>query len=341
MLAIGRRAAICAATALVGLCGLPLPARAELDRTSLALPAVSFIFSTTYLAEDAGIFKAEGLDVKTQVINGIGAANAVIAGSVDFSFSSGPTLTRAAAREQPVIGIANVIDHAFFTLLINKKIAEKRHFDPNAPLAERAKVMKGLRFGVGGIQAIPHAYLKLIAKIGGLDGEKDLVVAGITPPEQIGAMQRDAVDGISSTPPVIETLLHAGNAVVVAQSVTANADPPSLAHTAANVLMVRTDFCTSHRGICVKMGRAIVKAAAYIHDHPQEAMAMLGKRLNVKDPAVLNDAFAHLLAATPSPPVLDAQELEAADELNVEAGFMKAEEKLPSYTKVFTNEFVK
>ena len=321
---------------------LALPARAELDKTSLALPAVAFIFSTAYIAEDAGIFKAEGLEVKTQVITGIAAANAVIAGSVDFSFSSGPTLTRAAARNQPVIGIAGTYDHTGFWVLVSKKVAEERHFNPNAPLEERAKILKGLRFGVGAIQAIPHAYLKLIAKLGGIDGEKDIVVAGVSPPEQVGAMQRGAVDGVSSGPPVVETLLHEGLAVIVANGSTGKPiDPPSLSHVAANVLMARQQFCVDHRPICVKMGRAMVKANVFMHEHPKEAMAMLGKRLNVKDPAILADAYANTLAATPISPVLDAQALEAADELNVQAGFMKAEEKLPSYTKIFTNEFVK
>ena len=325
----------------LGLFVLVLPARAELDRTSLALPAVAFIFATAYIAEDAGIFKAEGLEVKTQVITGIAAANAVIAGSVDFSFSSGVTLTRAAARNQPVIGIANTIDHTFFWVLVSKKIAEERHFDPAASLAERAGIMKGLRFGVGAIQAIPHAYLKLIAKAGGLDGERDIVVAGVAPPEQVGAMQRNAIDGVSSGSPVVEQLVHDGTAVIVANGTTGTVDPPSLAHVAANVLLTRQQYCADHRPICVKMGRAMVKANAFIHEHQKEAMEMLGKRLNVKDPDVLAAAYAHLVESTPSPPVLDAQELEAADEMNVEAGFMKAEEKLPSYTKIFTNEFVK
>jgi NitT/TauT family transport system substrate-binding protein len=330
-----------ATIALLSLLALALPARAEVEHTSLALPAVAFIFSTAYIAEDAGIFKSEGLDVKTQVITGIASANAVISGSVDFSFSSGVTLTRAAARGQPVIAIANTIDRTFFWVLVRKSIAEERHFDPNAPLAERAKILKGLRFGVGAIQAIPHAYLKMIAKIGGMDGDKDIVVAGLAPPDQVGAMQRSAIDGTSSSPPVVEQLLHDGLAVIVANGTTGKVDPPTLTHVAANVLMTRQQFCVDHRPICVKMGHAMVKANAFMHEHPKEAMALLGKRFNVKDPAVLAEAYQDTLESTPSPPLLDAEELIAADELNIEAGFMKAAEKLPSYTKIFTNEFVK
>ena len=332
----GRGFASGVATAFLGIFALALPLRAQqVEHTSLALPAVAFIFSSAYIAEDAGIFKSEGLDVIQSVITGIAAANAVIAGSVDFSFSSGVTLTRAAAREQPVIAIALTYDRTGFWVLVRKSVAEERHFDPNAPLAERAKVMKGLRFGVGAIQAIPHAYLKMIAKAGGLDGEKDIVVAGMAPPDQVGAMERGAVDGVSSGPPVVEQLLHNGLAVVVANGTTGSSvDPPWLSHVAANVLMTRQKFCTDHRSICVKMGHAMTKASAFMHDHPKEAMAMLGKRLNVKDPVVLAEAYQHTVDSTPRAAGLDAQALETADRMNIEGGFMKESEKLPSYTKI-------
>jgi ABC-type nitrate/sulfonate/bicarbonate transport system substrate-binding protein len=328
------------AIAAFGLAALALPARAAVEHTSLALPATAFIFSAAYIAQDAGIFKDEGLEVTQQVITGIGSANAVISGSIDFSLSSGVTLTRAVAHHQPLIAIANTFDRTGFWVLVRKNIAAERHFDPNAPLAERAKILKGLRFGVGAINAIPHAYLKLIAKIGGLDAEKDIVVAGISPPDQVGALERGAIDGVSSGPPVVEQALHDGIAVVIADGTTGKVDPPELAHIAANVLMTRRQFCVDHRSICVKMGRAMAKACAFMHEHPAAAAAFLGKRLNVKDPTVLAAAYKHTMDATPSPPALDARELEAADNMNVEAGFMPAAQKLSSYDSIFTNEYL-
>ena len=322
---------------------LPAPARAaDMEKTSLAFPAVAFIFSSAYIAEDAGIFKAEGLEVTQQVITGIASANAVIAGSIDFSMSSGVTLTRAAAKGVPVIGIAQTFDRSGFWIVINKKIADAQHFDPKAPLAERAKILKGLRIGVGGINAIPHAYLKTIAKIGGLDPEKDMVVAGVTPPESEGAIVGNSIDGVSVGPPVVEQLLHDNLGVIIANGTTGDTvDPPWLSHVAANVVLTRQQLCVDHRSLCVKMGDAMVKAAAFMHEHPKEAAAMLGKRLNVTDPSVLAEAYQDALYSTPLHPTVDAKALETADQLNIEAGLMKPEDKLASYDKLFTNDFVK
>lgn len=330
------------AVSLVALCALAGSASAATEQATVALPAVASIFASLYVAQDAGIYKDVGLEVKEQVIQGIGSANAVIAGSIDFSSSSGVTLTRAVARQQPVIAIANTYDKLGFWIVIKKSIADERHFDPKAPLAERAKLMKGLRFAVGGIQAIPDSYAKAIAKAGGLDSDKDIVRAGITPQETMGSMQAGAIDGASIGPPVVEQLLQNNFAVVLADGTMGNpVDPPWLSHIDANVILVRKQTCTDRRSLCEKMGKAMVKAAAFIHQHADETKKILAKRLNITDADVLAKTYEVTVAATALAPTLDAKALETADQLNVEAGFLPADQKLKSYDGIFTNEFVK
>src|SRR5215469_15689104 len=136
------------AAATCALLVLAMPARADMEKTSMALPAIAPIFALSWVAQDAGIYKEVGLDVTEQIVRGVGATSAVISGSMDFANSSGSTLTRAAAKNQPLIGIATTYDRTGFWIIINKKNADERHFDPKAPLAERAKILKGLRFSV-------------------------------------------------------------------------------------------------------------------------------------------------------------------------------------------------
>jgi len=237
---------------LVALCAIASPAAAaETEHATIALPAIAAIFSSIYIAQDADIYKDVGLDVKEQVIQGIGSANAVIAGSIDFSSSSGVTLTRAVARHQAVVGIANTFERSGFWIVITKKVADERHFDPKAPLAERAKLMKGLRFSVGAIQAIPDAYAKVIARMGGLDPDKDIVRSGIPPRETLGAMKTGSIDGASIGPPVLEELQKDNFAVVLADGTTCtDADDPRACNFSSAVavrltLSARTTSLTS------------------------------------------------------------------------------------------------
>jgi sulfonate transport system substrate-binding protein len=329
------------AASLVAVCTITGPASADTEQATLALPAIASIFTSLYVAQDAGIYKEVGLEVKEQVIQGIGSANAVIAGSIDFSSSSGVTLTRAVARQQPVIGIANTYDRLGFWIVIKKSIADERHFDPKAPLAERAKVLKGLRFTVGSLQTLPHAYLNAIAKIGGLDPQTDLVAAAISLPDTLPSMVNGTIDGAAVGPPAVQQAVRAGSAVVVADGTTGNPiDPPWLTRIDSIVVIAKKDTCATRRSVCMKMGEALTKAAAFFHDRPKETAAIMGKRLNFTDPPILEDMYRVTAESTPRSLAVSAKGLETADQLNVDAGFMPADQKLTSYDHLFDNQFV-
>jgi hypothetical protein len=53
-----------------------LPAHADVEKTSMAFPAIAPIFASSWIAQDAGIYKQVGLEVSEQVIQGIGSTNA-------------------------------------------------------------------------------------------------------------------------------------------------------------------------------------------------------------------------------------------------------------------------
>ena len=76
----------------------------------IALPAPTLTFAAPFLAEDAGLYKAEGLNVSHRMLVGVEAVNAVIAGSADFTMSTGPVFLRANAKGQALVAIENLID---------------------------------------------------------------------------------------------------------------------------------------------------------------------------------------------------------------------------------------
>src|ERR1017187_10230509 len=87
-------------------------ARAQTEQTILALPAVSLSFLVEFVAEDSHLWEKQGLGVKVVTIAGIGAINAVISNSADFSMSSGPSIARAHARGQKLVALATAIDQS-------------------------------------------------------------------------------------------------------------------------------------------------------------------------------------------------------------------------------------
>ena len=108
-------------------------------------------------------------------VAGVGSTNAVISGSADFAQAGGSTLTRANARGQHLIAIANTVERNIVMITLRKELAPD--FDPKAPLENRAQVLRGRTMGVGAIQANPHAYLRVVAARAGIDPESIRVTA--------------------------------------------------------------------------------------------------------------------------------------------------------------------
>src|SRR5262245_55335118 len=102
----------------------PTGGRAQEIDVILALPSPTLTFSSAYIAEEAGFYKREGLKVSHRFLVGVAAANAVIAGSADFTIGTGPVFLRAAAQGQRMLAIANLIDKPLVELVLRKDVAD-------------------------------------------------------------------------------------------------------------------------------------------------------------------------------------------------------------------------
>jgi ABC-type nitrate/sulfonate/bicarbonate transport system substrate-binding protein len=332
------RNGLLAAAGIAALLAPSAPARAEVEHTSLAVPATVVLFLPEYVAEDQHLWEQQQLDVKVQFIAGVGSMNAVIAGSSDFSMSSGGSLTRAASHGQMLLAIANMSNHNGQDIVIRKDVADAGHFDPKAPLSERAKILQGKTIGIDGVGSVVDSIVKVVAKQGGVD-PASVTVSPMQPADTLAAFSRHAIDGFASGPPWTQQVVNDGTGVVVASGVIG--EPKEYDPIGSIMVVTRPDFCKTHQSICVKMGHAMSLAADFIHTHPDESVAILKKRFATVSDAVLKASYEAVRDMTPQPPVPDAKGLANAESMNVAAGFMKAEDKLKSYDPLFTTEFAK
>ncbi len=323
---------------LAALCCGAAPARAQVEHVTLALPAEGMNFLAYYVATDLGIFAAQQIDVKGVVITGVGSFNAVVSGSVEFSFSSGSSLTRAAAHGQRMLALAQMNNLPVWDIVLRKDLAEAAHYDPNAPLAERARVLKDRTLGIDGVNALDDAYLKIVVKAGGTDPES-IRYAPMAAPDMIGALARKAIDGFVQGPPWAQVVEDDGSAVAIA--IGPNGEPQSLVPIASSLLIVRPQTCVEHRSLCEKMGRSMVLASKAVHERTGDVLAALQKRFGTIKAPVLARSLAALVKVMPPVPRVDPVALKKADEINVEAGFMKPDELLASYDNLATDEFLK
>lgn len=308
------------------------------ESTTLAIPAVNLGFISRYVAEDEGFWKQQGLDVKILDIQGIGSMNAVISGSVDFSMSSGPSITRAVARGQQLVALATGVDQSDEYIVIRKDIADAAHFDANAPLAERGRILEGKTIAVGGAAAIPDIVLKVVQHLAGVP-RSSVTTTPMAPPEFMAAFNRKAIDGFVSGPPFTQEALIAGTGVLVSDA--AKGEPQQYSPVSSALLLAKASFCPAHGSICAKMVHGIAEAAQFIHDHPKETLAILKKHFGQYDDKVLEASYTALAAMTPVPPITTPKSLENADDMNVAAGFMTESDKLKDYAALIDNSYAK
>jgi len=237
-----------------------------------------------------------------------------------------------------MLAIANMNNLPPWDVVIRKSIADAAHFDPKAPLAERVKVLKGRTLVVDGIGSAAHSFLRVLAMAGGIDPDS-ITVSALQPQEMLAAYQRGQIDGISLGPPWTQTLEQDGGVVVVASGL--NGDPAWLTPIGSSTVITRPQFCAERRSICEKMGKALSSASRFVHEHPQEALAILQKRFPNTAPSVVAASFEAMRKAMPPSPSIEAKALENGDRINIEAGFVKPSDRLKTYDDLFTNEYVK
>ena len=334
----GHSVAAAVAGALIAGCLLGAPARAQPAKPTpftLALPAFSLSFSAEYLAEGMGLYAKRGLVAKVVELPGVGAINGVVSGSADLAISSSISLTRAAARGQKLLAIAETTDRVIVQISLRKDLA--RGFDPKAPLEQRARLLRGRTIAVDGISSLIHAYVLLLAKRAGIGGD-DIHVAVMQPANMIAALAAKQIDGFAMSPPWPLKPVLEGSAVMIASG--PDGDPPDLIPFANNVLVTRPETCAKRKEVCEGVVGAFAEAAAFLEDHPEEALATLKKRFGSLDGKLLAASFEVIRKITPSPLAVSKEGLENSEIFNIDAGLMKPEEKLKSYDGLYTNQYV-
>src|SRR5262245_59136680 len=235
----------------------PTFGRAQDIDVILALPAATLTFSAPVLAEEAGFYRKEGLKVSVRNIVGVGAVNAVLAGSADFTMGTGPVFLRAAAQGQRMLAIANLVDRPLVELVLRKDVADAAGITDKTPLADRAKALKGKTVGIQGVGSIVNAWERLVVHRGGLDIEKDVRIAPMDPPGMLAGLQTKALDGFATSLPFTTEAVVKGSAVMLASGAV---DAPDLLPFAYGLIYTRSDMCAKEREKCVRVVRALAAA---------------------------------------------------------------------------------
>lgn len=188
---------LAAAGALAG-CGIGEGSSIEVtEDTELSIGVIPVAdFAPVYVAAEEGLFKHEGLNVKTQVMqNAAAIAPSVINGQLTFGTAAVPPFLAACAKGLPLYAVAN-----------GTSIAPESDKDPSALVSaansgiSRPKDLEGRTVAVNALTSIVHvAAAASIAEDGGDPTKVEFVAMPF--PDMIPALKRGAIDGTSLVEP--------------------------------------------------------------------------------------------------------------------------------------------
>jgi NitT/TauT family transport system substrate-binding protein len=323
----------------------PGPMRAQeppdppFEETTLALPAVSLTHAATYLAHDLGLFRMEGLDVKLLDIAGAGAGSAVLAGRSDFTVMTASTLARAAVSGERLWAIAGLLNRPMMEVVLRTSLPNVMEYDAQAPLEDRARLLKGRNIAIEGSDSDPHAYLMLLARRAGLDPAKDLRIVQMPAVAMPAALAAARIDGFVASPPWTTGAVSGGSAILIASA--PNGALPDMLPFASSLLVTRPQVCELRRSVCEKILRAYLLASRVIRLNKPWALDNLKRRFGTVPDDVLATALDIVSQGTPRTPIVSVIGIENSELFNVSAGVLKLEDTLRDYDAIYSNEFVR
>ena len=137
---------------------------------------------------------------QTRNLVGVASPNAVLAGSADFTFGTGPVFLRAASQGQRFLAIANMVDRPMVEMVLRKDVAERLGITPQMPPYERAKRLKGTTIAIQGVGSIVHAWERyVVGQQPGSTSRRTSRIAPMDPPAMLPALREQGRS--TATPP--------------------------------------------------------------------------------------------------------------------------------------------
>ena len=288
------------------------------DNLTYGIASYSFTYAPIYIAEDAGFFEKEGLNVKGELMAGSGVeASATIAGDLPFYVGLPQTAALAIAKGQTLKTFAEISQQFPMDVVVSKSVAQRLGLTESTPVEKRLEALKGLKIAAWTPGGASDMLIHFIAAKMGWNPQRDLTLLPIGPATaMMAALQNNRVDSFIWSSPSSDEAASRLGAFILYRG--AKGSWPPLQNVVFNCLIGNAKWLATHKDEAVSIYRALDLAMDFMRKHPQETKAFLRKRLKMFSDANFEAGYQNLHYMIPeSPAVGDVQANQIAD-------FMKA-----------------
>lgn len=173
------------------------------SKVSVALADEAFYFVLQYIADGAGYFKEEGLDIDiVRASSGSRQVAIVMGGSADVAPVNMAVSLAANAAGSPLVNIANVYGKIPLVVVLSTDAINKTGISSGMAIDEKVKRLKDLRIGITSPGSGTDQLIRTLYVTRGIDPEKAVSLQplgqGAT---MLAAFERGAIDGFVFSSP--------------------------------------------------------------------------------------------------------------------------------------------
>ena len=315
------------------------PVEAQSPRkVKLTMPVVALTMSPLYIAQSKGFFAEEGLDVEMTSTGGGGPdIRALIAGEADFTFTTGDNVMLAYQEGKPLLMVMSALNKVFINWAIHKESAKAKGITESTPFGEKVKALKGLTVGVTNPAALTaHLAAFVIRKAGYVPQEDVKIIPVGAGPTWLAALENRKVDLALTAPPVPETAIQRGFAMMFINN--AKGEDPSISEFLMENLVVRPETIKKDPDLVRRMVRALVKANKWaLSSTPEQVTDALKPALGKTDPKILLEGVRSLMPTLSPDGRTTERSVQTTQDILDVAGLLK---KRAAYSDIVTNEFL-
>ena len=314
-----------------------LPVQAQ-RKVKMTIPVVAHSMTPVYIAQSKGFFSSEKLDLDITSTGGGGPdIRALIAGDVEFSFTTGDNVILAHQEGKRLVMVMSALNKVLINWAMHKETAKAKGVTESMPLDQKIKALKGLTVGVTNPGALTAHLAAFVIRKAGYNPQQDVQIIPVgAGPTWLAALENRKVDVALTAPPVPETAISRGFAVMFINN--AKGEDPSIPEFLMENLIARPETVNKDPDLVRRMVRALTRANQWAIKNGAEQVADALKPFMAKTPAeLLLSGAAAVLPALNSDGRTSERSFQVTQDILEQAGILK---KRATYAELVNNEFL-
>jgi NitT/TauT family transport system substrate-binding protein len=326
-------------TAFFCLVGFSLPVLAQAPRkVKMTIPVVAHSMTPVYVAQSKGFFTDEKLDLDITSTGGGGPdIRALIAGDVEFSFTTGDNVILAQQEGKRLLMVMSGLNKVFINWAMHKEAAKAKGISESTPLTDKIKALKGLTVGVTNPGALTAHLAAFVIRKAGYNPQQDVQIIPIgAGPTWLAALENRKVDAALTAPPVPETAISRGFAIMFINN--AKGEDPSIPEFLMENLIARPETVAKDPDLVRRMVRALTRANQWaLKSTPEQVADALKPSMGATAPDLLLTGVKSVLPALSPDGRTSERSVQITQDILEQAGILK---KRVAYSEIVTNEFL-